>query len=289
MLITSANKQSPFAVSILKNSNRLVSSSQDNFGGLRPGSFIKIGNSAILYQISETKKFFLLKDFSAKDSREIIINSDLGINIQQEDNIKIIFDEYELDSVVNIIKKGKFYGQGEEFSVPGGELSIDLKSGTGTPTRLKIEEISSNGGIERISLVDAGKYIVPPSNKIEVLGNGTGAEIELKFSPKGNSSIVERVIKGIQRGENTTTLLLDYSLPLGVKKGKINIEKWELYLVNNYLEESSYGVKYEIYKDFTPNIKLPLALKNNSSPHLIFNHAIQIIDAEIQAIKEKLK
>lgn len=289
MLIINSNRQSPFTVSILKNTNRLVSSSQDNFGGLRPGSFIKIGGTSILYQIAEVKKFLLLKDFLVQDNREITIASDLGINIQCEDNIKIIFDEYELNSVINIRKKGKFYSNGEILSIVGGKVSIDLKNGIGEPTRLRIEEVTSDGGIERLSLVDVGKYIVPPKSKVEVNGKGEGAELELKFSPKDNSSILERVIKGIQKTENQTTLTLDYSLPIGIKNGKMNLEKWEMFLVNNYLGESLHGVSYEIYKDFTPNIKLPLILRNNSSPHLIFNHAMQLIDSEIQAIKDKLK
>lgn len=288
MLITNSNRQSKFPVSILNNTNRLVSSSGDNFGGLRQGSFIKIGEENILYQVAKAERFYFLKDFKVIGNREIFIDSDTEINLQKEDIIKVIYDEYELRQLINIVKAGKFFKTDELLTVLGGELSIDMSSGIGESTKFRVVDIDESGGVKQLATVKNGKYISPPPNTCEVKGEIQTAELELAYKQVDSRSIIERTIKGISKATEGTTITLDYSLPMSVKGGKLSVEKWELILLNNYMGPTLINGPYSLYKDFTPNLQIPLMLKNSTSVDLIFNQAMQKIDAEIQSIKNKI-
>lgn len=288
MLISNLNQKSQFTVSILNNTNRLVSSSQDNFGGVRQGSFIKLGDENILYQIAKIQKFYILKDFEVLNNKQILVHSNIDINLQEEDVLKIIYDEYQLENVLNIINAGKFYKKDEIIQILGGQLSIDVRSGMGSPIKFKIEELDEKAGIKKLSLIDKGKYIKSPPNKVKVLGSGEDAELELNYSSIDNRSILERTIKKIELKDKETQLILDYSLPIGIKSGKLSTEKWEILLSSNYLGSTLKCQSYQIYKDFTPNLNLPLMLKGSQSFDLIFNQAMNKIDSEIKAIKDKI-
>ncbi len=283
------NSPSNFSVSILENSNRVVSSSSDNFGGLREGSYIKIGDDNILYSISKIKRFFYLKDFEIINTRTLKINSSTGIDLQNNDTIKIIYDEYELNSIINIFNKGKFYKEGEIIIIKGGELSTDLASGINYPTRLEIEGIDEDGGITRLGLKEKGKYVVFPPIKSEVNGTGENAILETKYSIIENRSIIERVIKKLDIKDSETIIELDYSLPIGLKTGKLSVEKWEMFLDKNYNRDTVYNIDYKIFKDFTPICQLPLLLNNSTSFFIIFNQAMQKLDSEINSLKNQIK
>lgn len=273
------NKFNSFSASISKNSDKLISSSNDNLGGIRPGSYIKIGQEDILYSVLSSNKFFYNKEFEIIDNRTIKINNYTVTNLQKEDLLKIIFDEYKLGMVLNIIGAGKFYKEGDILIVKGGELSIDISSGQGYPTKLKVEETGEFGRVIKLSSEMDGKYIDFPKGQIEVFGgHGESLLLELEYRKIENRSIQERIIKNIQFNENTTILTLDYSLPLGVKKGNLSTEKWEITLNNNYKGETFYGTRCEIFSDFTPNHQLPLLVPNSQNIFILFNEAMIKID-----------
>ncbi len=288
MLIVRNN--SSFSVSIASNTNRLVSSSNDNFGGCRPGTYIKLGDEDNLYSIFKTSNFFYIKDFELFNSKTLRVLENTEINLQPEDTIKIIYDEYELNSVLNIKDGGKFYNQNDILTVIGGELSIDIREGFGYPTKLKVEEVDDNGKITKLSLLNKGKYIVYPTGEIEVNStSGLNAKLELKYSIIDARAILNRVIKSIQFKNNETYLELDYSLPLGIKQGKLSVEKWEIILNNTFLNPTQYGIKYKMFKDFTPELNLPLLAKGSNCFEILYNESMIKLDSKIKEIENKIK
>ena len=287
MLIT--NKLGGYSISVLGNSNKLTSSTKENLSGLVPGTLIKIGDSDILYPIQSTKNFYYLKNFEALDGRKIIINEDTEINIQIEDDIKIFYEEYELDCLLDIENKGKYYNIGDVINVKGGELSIDIKDGTGEPTKFIVEEISESGLIEKLSLKDKGKYIYFPDGKVETWGGaGQDCILNLKYKIVNNRSVEEKIVKNIEFKDGKTTLTLDYSLPLNLKKGALSLEKTEILLINQYLGKTARNCSFKIIKDFSSNYSFPLTVKNNVEFHLVYNNLVHRVDKELKFLNDKI-
>ena len=288
MLIT--NKINGFTVSVSKDSNKIISSSEDSFAGIKPGSYIKIGNVDLLYSVLNSRKFSYIKEFELLDSKTIQINCDTKISLQREDVIKIIYDEYKLGTILNIINPGQYYKLDDILTVKNGELSIDISSGIGYPTKLKVEEVGEFGGVMKLISDSDGKYIVPPQGKIEVFGDsGENLLLELDYKLIENRNIQERVIKNVEFKDNKTIIILDYSLPIGIKKGTLSTEKWEITLMTEYQGNSSLNVPYKVFNDFSPNYSFPLTVKNNPDMHTIFNKAILDIDKKIKELEDKIK
>ena len=80
-----------------------------------------------------------------------------------------------------------------------------------------------------------------------------------------------------------------YSLPTGIKEGKLSIEKWEMILVSNYQGENKIAQPFQVIRDFTPNYRIPLITKNSFNQELIINHALTILDKKIAELENKLK
>lgn len=278
-----------YTISIKNNSNKIISSSEEKFIGVRDGSLIKIDDDSNLYTINGRDNYFYIKNFSVSDSRTIILDEDVGMDLQAGDNLKISFKEWELSSITDIIDGGSSYQNEEEISISGGKLNIDISSGVGNPSTLEVKEVNGDGKIQIVGIKNKGKYISPPQNPIEVNSrDGIGAKFELKYVECSERAILERTINSIYTKENKTLITLNYSLPLNLKQGKISVEKNYLLLDKNYLGSDKRNVKYTIYKDYTPHLRLPNMARNTLSPDICYNKTIQILDAEIKAIKDKI-
>lgn len=283
------NKTHGHSISVQSKSNKILSSTQDGFGGIKPGSYVKIGNSDLLYSILSSKNIFYSKNFEVIDGRKIKINNNTEIYLQKDDLIKIIYDEYKLSNVLKIVNPGRFYKEGDVLNICGGILSVDIQSGSGQVSQLIVDEINESGQIKRLSLKTPGKYIEFPKGQIEVYGGlGTNCVLELNYTLVEERNILEKVIKNIEFKDNETYLTLDYSLPLGLKKGGLSLEKWEITLSENYQFNTQLNVSYQIFKDFTPHLELPLLVKNSASTDLIVNKALHKLDAKIKELEDKI-
>jgi hypothetical protein len=283
------NKLGGYSISILGNSNKILSSTKENLSGLVPGTLIKIGDSDILYPIQSTKNIYYLKNFEVLDGRKIIINEDTEINIQIEDDIKIFYEEYELDYLFDIENKGIYYKVGDVINVKGGELSIDIKDGMGEPTKFIVEEIGEAGSIEKLSLKDKGRYISFPDGKAETWGGaGQNCILNLKYKIVNNRSVEEKIVKNIEFKEGKTILTLDYSLPLNLQKGSLSLEKSEVLLAVDYNGKTARNCSFKIIKDFSQHYSLPLTVKGNLDFHLVYNNLVHRIDKELKFLNDKI-
>ncbi len=112
--------------------------------------------------------------------------------------------------------------------------------------------------------------------------------MDIKYLEINTRSIIERTVLDIYFNESKTYLVLDYSLPLNLNHGKVSCEKNVLLLSENYIYETQRNARYEVSTSFTPNIKLPLMLKNSMSSEIIYNKTCLIIDEQIGLIKKQL-
>lgn len=278
-----------FTVSIQNNSNKIIGSSEEKFTGIGKGNLIKIGNNDSLYTIIDKDKFSYIKSFNFIDGKTILIDEDIGINLQRGDSINISYKEYELMMIYEILEKGNGYNVGDELKATDGVLNIDISSGNINPTVLKVTEINANGGIEQIEILEKGKYISPPNNPVSFSSNnGQEVKFNLKYKECDNRTIIERTIQTINVKDNKTYLYLNYSLPPNIKNGKLYVEKHILIIDSNYLGNTGSNINYELFRNFTPYCKIPLMLKNTMSPDVIYNKAILQIDKELKTIKDKL-
>ena len=279
-----------FTISVLKNTNKLICSSEDNLSHVREGSFIKIGNDNLIYTISKVNKVFFIKDFEIKSQRLIVINDDIGIKLQKGDTIKISYKEYELNNILEIKKSGKLYVLNEILKIKNGEPVIDLSTGLSDRTELIVERINESGGVSELGLKNAGKYIIPPDGDCQVFSErGEDCILSLEYKLSDSRTTLERKIEEINISDNKTYLRLNYSLPEGVSNGKLSTEKWEITLQSNYIEDTKVNINYQIYKDFTPYLHIPLMVKNSQSADVIYNKGMSIIEEQIVKIKKHLR
>lgn len=287
MVINNMNYK--YTISIKNNTNKIIGSSEDKFSGINIGNLIKLENDPKLYEVSNRESFLYIKDFVSNDSKIIEINDDLEMNLQKNDTIKITFKEYEAKFIVNIINKGKGYTIGNKINTKGGILSFDVSIGTGQPTTLEVVESNNEGGVEKLNIIEHGKYITYPASPIETYGNrGEGLVLDIKYLELSNRSFLERIIMDIYLKEGKTYIVLDYSLPLNLTYGKLSVNKTAVLLSSNYMGETQRNINYETFTHFTPNIRLPMLLKNSMSQEVIFNKACLILDEEIGKIKRQL-
>ena len=98
----------------------------------------------------------------------------------------------------------------------------------------------------------------------------------------------ERGIADIESKEDSTVLHLSHSLPPRVKNGSVSVSKWEVTLDAEYLGENRNDIGYEILKDFTPNLELPLIRGDVASSGILYNEAVLSLDKKITEQQAKI-
>ncbi len=279
-----------YTVSIKKNTNKLISSSNDKFIGIGVGTLIKLDNDPILYTPINRESLLYIKEFKTQNSKIIYIEDDVDINLQKNDIIKISYKEYEAKFITNIVDSGSGYFPQDNVNARNGILSIDISNGHGQSTIFEIEEIDSDNKVNKIIIKEPGKYIEPPQNPIEVYGKrGENLKLDVKYMELSNRSFIERIVEDIYISEGKTYIVLNYSIPPNLKEGKISCEKNILVLSQNYTGETRKNISYQIFTHFTPNIRLPLLVKDSLSLETVVNKALLIIDEELGKIKKKME
>ena len=273
-----------YSINLIKDSNRVISCSEIDFQKIRPGSYIKIGN--ITYQIIDRKPLFYIKDFEVVAPNAIKLKDNAGNFLLKEDVLDISYKEYELGSLLSIVDGGCKYKKGDIIYLLGGVPTID-NSNTQQITSFEVNSVDENGKLLSVGLISRGKYVSVPNNVSEVYGsNGHGAKLECFYTIIDSRRMIERSIINILRSGSDATVFLNYTLPSGLKEGKLSVNKYELILNNNYTGASLYDSKYEISQDFTINYQMPLLMKGSTSPESVFNLTMQILDTKLREIDD---
>lgn len=276
--------------SIKKDSNRLISTTFADWSAIREGTFIKFDDDQNFYIASHVEKRTFLKDFIVIEPHIIQINEDCGTNINEDDNLVISFKEYELITVYKIISAGKHYRVGDKLTLNGGAASLNITDNTLHSSAVLVTRVGDQGEILEIQIENRGKYLVPPNSITELKGGfGVGASVEAGYKLTDHRSFIEKDVEKIDFKHSETILRLFYSLPPGIKEGKLSIEKWEIVLTNNYVGATKIKQPFQIIRDFTPNLRIPLLAPNSPNQELIFNNALTILDRKIAELEKKIK
>lgn len=274
-------------LSILKDSNKAIFSTDSDLQTLRNGTYLRINNDNLFYTICNKAEILYNRDFKTETVKKIVISDDTKSNIGINDEIFISYKEYELLTLMGIMKGGINYKIGDIITVYGGICSLNLENSTIQPTQFKVEEIEGNGSITSVSLLEKGKYVTIPNLKNEIIGgSGSGAELELQYKELEWKTLI-RTVDIIAKNFATTSLYINYPLPNGVTEGRISIKKWSVTLTGNYIGESKFDVDFQFCKDFTSELNLPLMAKGSLCPELIYNQAMNILDIRISDLEKR--
>jgi len=277
-------------ISVIKDTNRVVACSDIDMSVVRPGSFFRAGNDSVFYTVLKSSKFFFIEDFKVISRSQIQINKNIGIDLLRGDTLKLSYKEYTCDTLVEIKNGGGGYKIGDEITPNGGSLSIDITTGYGVPAVFRVEDVNEKGTITKVSMKDAGRYIIAPHPIAELNGGeGRGAVFEMIFSLLSNRALIEREVSTITFEGGVTNIFFDYSLPANVTEGKLSVEKYELILTSPYLGDTKISESFDLSRDFTAHLKLPLLVKNSFSREQLINQAFNILDNRIAALEAKIK
>jgi len=276
--------------SILKNTNRAVSSSEESWGSLRENTMVKFGNDSEFYKIGSSKQFMFIKNFKSINQNQILIEDDIGIALNVLDTVQVSFKEYELLTVIKEENRGSKYKVGDLLTIAGGIPSKDTQTNIDYSTKLVVSEVGADGEILQIRLEHPGKYICAPEQKCNLIGgHGSGATVLADFVVSDHRYITERTVTRIDKNEKGTIITLDSKIDSAVTDGKISVTKWELFITSNYAGESKYNEQIQFIRDFSPNLGIPFLLKDNQSPEAIYNLAILKIDSEFTKLQNRIK
>ena len=278
-------KQFGYTASILKDTNRLIASSQANWASLPEGSYIIFDEDEDFYKVIDKEQFFFIKDFHRVDNDKILVKGDLGVKLTLNDNLTLTFKEYEASSL-EIINGGKGFSVGDILTVEGGECKTDVMNDLNSPTEIKITEVNKNGSIIKAELKHPGLYTLSPESGQTL----EGAELDIKYSLLDKRTVENRSVANVALTQDGNTLIhLNHPLPTNVKHGKFSVSKWELILNVNYPKSTKINSSYRVISDFTPHLGIPLMKDDTDNYKILFNDAVTKIEKKLIELEEKAK
>lgn len=278
-----------YTASCLKNTNRVISSTETNWAAVRNGSFLLFNSDSEFYSVGSSKEIKIIKDFSTLSPQVLSISGYCCPLFLNNDNVEVSFKEFEVDDILGIFSSGIGYTQGDILTLNGGTPYFDISSNATEPATFKVILVDERGSITHIEAENRGCYIEPP-HQTSTLKGGTGknAGLNLSYKVSDTRRIIDRVIEEVTYHPEQTLLKLNYPLDSTIKKGKIVLNKWELLLTSNYIGENKLNSSYKILRDYTPHLGLPLISQNSPSFEKLYNKSSQILDLRIKNIEDKL-
>ena len=277
-------KQFGYTASILKDTNRLIASSQADWSSLRDDSYIIFDKDDNFYKVIGKEKFFYIKDFVVSAPNEITIDDNTDIKISLNDQVVLTFKEYEVTSV-GIEDPGVGFTEGDTVEIKEGVYKTNSYDGIPCLAKISIDKVGDQGQVLEASIITPGVYYNAEKWTQHLKGS---LRLKPSYGLIEKRTMEERSISKIKYHNGQTILTLNNNLPENVMGGKISVDKWELILNINYLGETKVNEDYRVLVDFTPNLNIPLMrgdLKKNVS---VFNEAVTKIDGEIKRIWDHL-
>lgn len=275
--------------SILFNTNRAVSTSEDSWESVRESSHIRFGKDEEYYTVGNTKKLFFIKDFEVLGPKTISISDDVGITLLKSDCLTLTYKEYELLTVIKPSERGKGYKAGDVVSLEGGQVATEVSTGLSQGAAFQITQVGNDGEILQIKLNNKGKYVNYPPVLANVLGgSGEGAVLQVEYKVLDDRSIIEKSVVFITRNSHQTVIELDSALPVGVPDGKLSVAKWQIFLTSPYVGDNKISEVYEINRDFSPNLKIPYITKGSANGEGIYNKAIRTVDEKLAELELRI-
>lgn len=278
-----------FTASCLKNTNRVVSSTESNWGPVRKGSFIVLGEDQEFYSVGDVKEIRIIKDFATTNPQTLSISGNNCPVFLKNDTIEVSFKEYEVDDILGIFSAGEGYAQGDILTLSGGVPYFDVGNNVTEPATFSVVLVDERGSITKIDYLNRGSYLEAP-HQTSALKGGTGknAGLNLTYKVSDRRRAIDRTVEEVTYHPEQTLIRLNYPLDKDIKRGKINLSKWEILLAANYVGESKLDCTYKVLRDFTPHLGIPLISRNSPSFDQLYNKGAQILDGKIKSIEERL-
>ena len=277
-------KQFGYTASILKDTNRLVASSQADWTSLKNGSYVIFDDDDDFYKVVDKERFFYIKDFTVSKANEITVEGNTDIKLSLNDNMVLTFKEHEVGSV-NIENAGSGYAEGDVLEIDGGTYRTNTYDGAPELAKISIDEVGSNGQVLKVSIISSGVYYEPPDENMNL---NRSLELKLAYNLIDKRSMEHRSISQIKFDGKNTVITLNNDLPQHVTGGKLSVDKWELILNINYVRHTKTNSTYRVLTDFTPYLNIPLMKGALNKSDSVFNEAITKLDNEIKKIWDKL-
>lgn len=277
-----------FTVNIDNNSNAIIGHSEAEWKHIRNNSLISIDNEPTFYTIGRVEPLNFIADFIVSNNNLVIPGNHEHYFIY-DDILTISYKEYELLAILEVVNKGANYHQGDILSLDGGIVSMNIVDNTSHATLLRVEEVSADGQINKLSVIHKGIYLQFP-NKVNKLkgGHGQGAEISVESSLINDRKMIERQVIAAENEEAVTKIQINFPLPASVTQGKVSVSKYIGYLTSTYVGPTKRDVPYNITRDFSPVLGLPLLVKGSNKIEETFNYTILKLEQKIRELESKI-
>lgn len=286
---TIIRKKFGHTASILEGTDKLIASSRADWLGIKEGNFIIIGDDREYYKVVKNESFFYIKDAEIISNDELAIKESTGIKLSINDDLVITHKEYELTEVIEVSKGGSGYEKGDEVNPYGGICKYNSFDEVDIPAAFTVDEVDDSGAITSLSISNRGVYNKPPENECALTGgSGSGAKVKIETLLLEDRSMEERTITDMRIEEGRTTIKLNIQLPPRVQEAKLSVNKWQITLDRHYAKDSRLSVPYQVIKDFTPYMNMPLLSTGTvSSGPTVFNEAMAIVDLRFKEMADK--
>lgn len=283
-------KQLGLTINITKGERFAVCNAGISFGSIREGSMIRFEGDSHLYTIVGTKEDIILEEFKVNRPDQIVIDFDTKNYFMRGDQIDLSYKESELLSVFKIENPGKKYKVNDQIWLSGGTPVQNTETGLIQKTGFTVDDVDKEGRIKKFSILSNGVYTQEPDeeNYIEG-GSGSGAIFSVKFKEIKQRKTLQTTILKAANTDTRTLIHLNKPLPEGLQRGDLSMRKWQLLIKEPYAGETKINCSYEISRDYTPFLKIPLVANGTINPQILYSHAVKIIDQKLAEIEERIK
>jgi len=281
-----------FKVSVINGSREVVAQSGTNWNGVSDRCYIRIQKDGISYSIKSIEDFKISEKFYIKNNRNLVIEDEsVSSYILDGDECELVFKEYEVFEVENIVEAGSGYKKGDVVYLYGGKPVESFSETEDNRASFEVTGVGSKGQIKMIRLKNSGRYSVLPSetNPVFMDGEGRGAEFKIEYKSKSDRTVIRREIIDKIISDNGIILILDSNIPDNQTSGVLTISKQKIILETDYVGVSNDSANHEIIRDFTPNYRLPFASPNSQNLEFVFNQSVSLIDKQFYLLEKRIK
>jgi|LULG01.1.fsa_nt_gb hypothetical protein len=282
-------KKYGYTASVIQGSDKITACAKADWSNIRDNSFILIDGDKVFYQIIDKRKYTYKTSVSVVNDTQIKIHDNVGTTLGTDDDISFRSPEYNV-STVNVNDGGDGYVIGDILKPEGGVCKYNSLDEIDITAEFEVTEVNNSGKVLSLKLVNEGKYNIAPSDSCALWGgSGSGASCTISTSLSNTISSEERGVSLVELSDNETIIHLNHPLPPKIESGEIEVNKWELTINRNYVGESKLSAGYDIIKDFTPNLDLPLLHKEIIMSHLLYNESVIKIDEKIKNLENEIE
>jgi hypothetical protein len=280
--------------SVREGTNRVVCESRFRPNYIKPGAYIKFEESAESYTIAKSEETMCILDFVCERRGVLTVEGEAAMDLTEGDQLDITYKQYEIDYGFIITSSGSGYMVGDIIEVDAGEPMLDTSVGEKMVARLKVTSINESGAVEKLHIESLGSYSEPPQEKIllnwsALGGSGEGLELNINFNTISNRGTFTKEVMDLNRNKNKFYIYLDSEMPRYIKRGKLSVKKYVLFLNSNCSSRTKFSERFSLIVDFTENYGLPFLLDNSLNLPFVFNGAMNVLDKKIKELEDEIE